>query len=60
MQHELYKTLKVLNSQACCTYHATTDRYQVHIWGKPISDMHERSDDAMKQAISNLTKDILP
>jgi hypothetical protein len=54
---EAYKALLKLNPEAYCTYFPMEQRYQAHIWGRPLSKFHRHPVDAILEGIETLKKE---
>lgn len=55
-QNSLMEEILKINPNACCTYFPVENVYQVHEWGKPISQAHKNKIDALMDALNILSK----
>jgi len=44
--------IKINYAEARCAYFPMEAKYQVHVWGFPLSRLHERKIDALNEAMS--------
>jgi hypothetical protein len=53
----LMAEIRVIEPQAHCTRFPEEQKFQVHVWGRPLSEMRDSRETALREALTKLKKE---